>query len=292
MASTAQFCPACGASTNPSGREVTGVVAATTATRKALIPAMVAALIVLVIVVAILVSKAHQSVIASQPLPAPVAPSVLAVPPAAPPVAPPITNAPSQPAPKAPAVTNAPSKKPPVLPAEDARYLAFLQQIEQRRVALDNDPSAAEAMMGSVRSMQSAATDPEQQGAKVNQGMSSLDQGYSAYQGKYQTLIRDFRSVQPPVDCTEIANKYFAALTDYADIISKTQVILRNIHMGSTPDYGALMQAQGVLQEAQTKVGADLSGADNAMQALCTHYGVPKPFQIQIPGAASPLTGL
>lgn len=285
MASTAQFCPACGAPANPSGREVTGVVAATNATRKALIPAMVAALVVLVIVVAILMGHRHPAVVATQPVPPPVAPSVIAAPPAAPPVAPPVTSAPSQPAPKAPAVTSAPSKTPPALPPEDARYLAFLQQIDQRRIALDNDTSGATQMLAQAHLMQGQEmnqADPDQHNSSVAGNVGKLSSGFSDYVTKWNMLARDFRAVNPPPDCSLIANSYYKFLTGYAATISKLQVALLN------GDIGAAMGAQG----AQQQINADAMAADQHLSDLCTHYGVPKPFSIQVEGASSPLTGM
>jgi hypothetical protein len=175
--------------------------------------------------------------------------------------------------------------------------LAFLQQIEQRRVAETNDTSEASSMQAAVGQLQGAQTDPDQvdnQEANIKQTFGKLNQGYTDYQMKWQALIKDFRSYPPPPDCTDIANKYFAALTQYADIISKTQIMLQGIQMSTsgTPDYGSIIKLQPVLQQAQTQVNADLTGADGAISQLCTRYNVPKPFSIQVEGASSPLTGI
>ena len=285
IASTAHFCPSCGTPLGSGGPSVTRVEAATDTTRRLLVPGMVAALVVLVIAV-VLLAHAHAPVTSANSQPAPSAPSVLSAPAVPPPSAPAITNAPSQPAPSAPAVTNAASKPVPTLPPEDARYLAFLQGIEQRRVALNNDTSGATQMMQAAQGLQgmqgSGQDDPEQHNTAVQGSVGKISQGYSDYVTKCNDLARDFRTVNPPPDCTLIANNYMALLTDYAATVSKLQVALVN------GDIGAAMGAQG----AQKQVNTDASQADQQLAALCARFSVPKPFDIQVEGASSPLTGL
>jgi hypothetical protein len=284
IASTAMFCPSCGTPVNAGGRPATGVDAAVGVTRRMLIPAMIAALAVLVVVIIILISRPHEPVIAARSEPVP-APSVLSAPTAAPQPAPPVTSAPSQPAPPTPPVTNSASKKPPALPPEDARYLEFLQQIDQRRIALDNDFSGASQLLQSAQAMQGEegdTDDPQQHNSSVQGSVGKMSQGYSDYTTKWNALTRDFRSVVPPPDCSLLANDYLQFLTDYAATISKLQVALLN------HDIGAAMGVQG----AQKQIDTDAMQADNQITQLCNRYGVPKPFSIQTEGSSSPLTGL
>jgi hypothetical protein len=285
IASTAQFCSGCGTPVG-SGPQVTPVEAATNTTRRLLVPATVIALLVLVVAV-VLLAHAHAPVTSAPSLTAPVAPAITNAPSAPAPAAPAVTNAPSQPAPVAPAITNAPSKAAPSLPPEDARYLAFLQQIEQRRVALNNDFGETGSMLQEAQGMQglqgdSGEGDPDQHNSQVQSGVGQISKGYGDYVTKCSDLTRDFRAVNPPPDCSLIANAYLALLTDYAATISKLQVALMN------HDIGSVMGEQS----AQKQINTDATQADQGISNLCTRFDVPKPFSIQVDGASSPLTGI
>lgn len=276
VASTAQFCPGCGASLADGAA---GVAPATNPSRRLVIPGLVAALVVLGIIVVALASKRGHPVTSAPSAPL-VAPPVTSAP-AAPQAAPPLTNAPTQPVAAAP-VTSAPSKPAPALPPDVAAYLRFLQGIEQRRVALANDTSGADAMMQTARQMQASQGDPEQHNQSVPGNVSQINRGYSDYTAKWNTLIGDFRRYPAPAACAGLANAYYTYVNDYASTISKLQVALMN------GDISAAMGAQG----AQKQINGDALAADAQIGQLCDHYGVPKPFGIQPEGSSSPLTGI
>lgn len=263
IASTARFCPGCGAS--QSAVEGGPKVETANGTRRFLVPAMLAALAVLVIAVAVLASKQGRPVTSA---------------PAAPP-APALLNAPTQTV-AAPAVTGAPSRPAPTLPPDVAAYLKFLQGIEERRVALSSDTSGAAAMMQTAQQMQGGQADPEQHNASTPNNVGKLNQGYSDYTAKWNTLAGDFRAVGAPPACSALANAYFTFLSGYVATISKLQAALLN------GDMTAAMGAQG----AQQQINADAVAADGQLGQLCGGYGVAKPFSIQPEGGSSPLTGL
>lgn len=278
LASTVQFCPACGASQAASASGGSKVEATADRTRRFLVPAMLAALVVLAIAVAVLAGKARRP-ITSAPQTAP-APAILSAPTDAP-AAPAVTSAPTT-APSAPAVTGAPSRPAPTLPPDVAAYLKFLQGIEERRVALSNDTSGAMAMMQTAHQMQGDQSDPEQHNTSTPGNVGKLNQGYSDYTAKWNSLAADFRAVRAPAACTALANAYFTYLSGYVATISRLQTALLN---------GDMSAAMGV-QGAQKQINADALAADGQLGQLCNGYGVAKPFSIQPEGGSSPLTGL
>lgn len=297
VSSAAKFCPNCAAPLTPtasgsaSGFTAHPLDAATRKSRSLLLPAAIVAVVVLAVAVAVLANKSRQqpSLLVS-PIPAPLSAPAITNAPALPPVtAPPLTNAPTQPLTAGPAVTNAPDRPAPQLPADAAAYLAFLQGIEQKRVAMNNDISGAMSMMTVAQGMQTAGTDPdkaesgnEQDAAKQN--AQKLSQGYADYALKWQALIREFRAAPVPPSCTLLANRYLTFLSDYTTVISKMQVALLNHDSSGLPDLSAVTQVQ-------TQVDADGTQADSALTDLCARYGVSKPFVIAPEGAAPSLLG-
>ena len=196
--------------------------------------------------------------------------------------APPLTNAPAQPPVTAPAVTNAPDKPAATLPPDVAAYLTFLQGIEQKRVAMNNDVSGATAMLGVAQGMQTqgadAAADPDQSSSggsqdAAKQSTQKLSQGYTDYAVKWQALVREFRSQPPPPACSQLASRYLLFLSDYTTVISKMQVALLNHDSSGLPDLSAVTQVQA-------QVNTDGAQADTALGDLCSRYGVSKPFVI------------
>lgn len=256
---------------------------AASGTRRLLWPAVIVALVVLLIAFSVLAAKYRESLLAAKSQTLAPAPSVLAAPSQPPPAAPPLLSAPSRPTPPAPALTNAPSVTPPGMPADVAAYLKFLQGIEERRVALNNDASGATAMLNQARGMQGDQGDPEAHNENAPGNVAKISGGYGDYSVKWQTLTRDFRAVVPPQPCALLANQYLQFLTGYAATISQLQVALQN------GDLGAAMGVQG----AQKKLNADAVKADDALAQLCQRYSAPKPFTIQPDGGGgSSLLGM
>jgi hypothetical protein len=304
VSSAAKFCPNCAASlTAPApGASVSSALTAhplDTATRKSrslLLPAAIVAVVVLAAALAVLVARSRQqtSLLVSQPPAAITAPAVTNAPVLPPTTAPPLINAPTPPPMTGPAVTNAPDRPKPTLPPDVAAYLAFLQGIEQQRIAMNNDVSGATAMLGVAQGMQgqgiqSAETDPDQSGPGSNQDAAKqstqkLSQGYSDYAVKWQALVRQFRSQPPPPACTQLASHYLLFLSDYTTVISKMQVALLNHDSSGLPDLSAVTQVQA-------QVNTDGAQADSALTDLCARYGVQKPFVISPEGAAPSLLG-
>ena len=329
--STARFCPNCAARLDGAGPNVGAApprvprpslapVAATAASnsRRLLIPGMIAALLVLAIAVAVLAAQSRrQSSMLASAAPPPASTPALTNAPAAPPTAAPaLTNAPAAPPAAAPALTNAPTPPPtaapgltnaptapgPALPPDVAAYLAFLQQIEQRRVAMNNDTSGASAMlslaegmggMGGGGGMPDISGDPEGENegkaqaakeAAAKQSTQRISQGYTEYALKWQGLVRDFRATPPPAACAALAGHYLTFLGDYTTIISKMQVALLNHDSSSLPDLSAVAQVQG-------QVNTDGAAADGELGSLCGRYGVPKPFIISPEGGSPSLLG-
>ena len=295
---------------------VAGVDDAAQKSRKLLVPGMIAALVVLAIAVAVLAAQSRRqaSLLASAAPPPASAPAVTNAP-AAPPIAAPaltnaptappasspaLTNAPTAPPISAPAVTNAPTAPAPALPPDVAAYLAFLQQIEQKRVAMNNDVSGATAMLGLAQGlggmgggMPDLSNDPEgadeakQQAAKqdeAKQNMQRISQGYTQYALKWQGLVREFRGTPPPPACAPLAGRYQTFLGDYTTVISKMQVALLNHDSSGLPDLSAVA---GV----QAQVNTDGGLADTELGNLCGRYGVPKPFVISPEGGSPSLLG-
>lgn len=292
-------------------RDAAVLEAAASKSRKLLIPALLAALAVLVIAVAVLAAQTrHQASLLVSQTPAPVSGPAVTNAPALPPVAAPpltgaptapvstgapLTGAPTQPPLSGPGVTNAPNAPAPSLPPDVAAYLAFLQGIEQRRVAMNNDVSGATAMLGLAQGLSAGGglagleSDPEgdQEGAKrdaAKETTRKISAGYGDYALKWQGLVRDFRATPPPPACTALAARYQTFLGDYTTIISKMQVALLNHNSSGLPDLSAVAGVQG-------QVNADGATADTALGDLCSGYGVPKPFVIAPEGAAPSLLG-
>ena len=326
VSSAARFCPNCAARLDGADPNVgaappriprppiVGVEDAARKYRSLLVPGMVVALVVLAAAVAVAHFHAQPNVLTSAApaaLPTPAltnaptgpptgGPPLTGAPTAPPAAAPPLTGAPTQPPVSGPGVTNAPTAPVPALPPDVAAYLAFLQGIEQRRVAMSNDTSGATAMLSLAQGMggigggvPDLSSDPEgndadkQQAAKeaeAKQNMQRISQGYTDYALKWQGLVRDFRATPPPPACAALAGRYLTFLGDYTTIISKMQVALLNHDSSGLPDLSAVAGVQG-------QVNTDGSLADTELGNLCGHYGVPKPFVISPEGAAPSLLG-
>ena len=285
VSSAARFCPNCA---QPLGGEAPGsaatkVEAAAQGTRKLLVPALVIALAVLVVAL-VLAGRKQPSVLVAQPPPPIAEPAVTNAPTPPPTAAPAVTNAPTQPPTVAPAVTNAPMQAAPMLPPDVAAYLTFLQGIEQRRMALNNDVSGAMAMMTVAQGMQGAGTDPEGGEDAAKQSTQKLSQGYADYGLKWQSLIRDFRAAPAPPACSLLANSYLKYLSDYTTVITKLQVAVLNHDSSGLPDLSGVTQVQA-------QVTADGASADGELGHLCDRYAVPKPFSIGADSAAPSLLG-
>ena len=328
--SAARFCPNCAARLDgavptvpprvprPPLTSAVGMDAAASNSRRLLIPGMIAALAVLVIGVALLAARLHQqaNMLASAAPPPASAPALTNSPTAPPLAAPALTNAPTAPPSASPALTNAPGATPsaapgltnaptapgPALPPEVAAYLAFLQKIEQQRVAMNNDTSGAMPMLAMVQGMggmsggmPDISNDPEgtdeakQQAAKedaAKQSMQKVNQGYTAYAEKWQGLARDFRATPPPPACAPLAGRYMTFLGDYTTMVTKTQVLLLNNH-----DQSSMAELTSLLSTAQGQINTDGGAADAELGSLCGRYGVPKPFIISPEGGAPSLLG-
>ncbi len=265
--------------------------------RALLLPAALVTVVVLAAALAVLAAKSRTSpsLLVSPPPSAASAPAVTNAPPPVPTSAPPLTNAPTQKPFTGPAVTNAPDKPASALPPDAAAYLFFLQGIEQKRIALNNDVAGANAMLGIAQGMQTAGATPDTEtdgsGGEGNGGQDAakqntqkLSQGYSEYAAKWQGLIREFRATPAPPSCTILATRYQTFLGDYTTIISKMQVALLNHDSSGLPDLSAVTQVQA-------QVNTDSAQADGALTDLCARYGVSKPFTIAPEGASPSLLG-
>lgn len=294
VSSAAKFCPNCAQSLTLPPAMPSDVARKP---RALLLPAALVTVVVLAAALAVLAAKSHPSasLLVSPPPSAASAPAITNAPPPVPTSAPPLTNAPAQTPAVGPAVTNAPNRPAPSLPADAAAYLVFLQGIEQKRIALNNDVSGANAMLGIAQGMQTAGAmpDSETDGAggagnggqdAAKQNTQKLSQGYSEYALKWQGLVREFRATPAPPSCTILANRYLTFLGDYTTVISKMQVALLNHDSSGLPDLSAVTQVQA-------QVNTDGTQADGALTDLCARYSVSKPFTIAPEGASPSLLG-
>ena len=299
VSATAKFCPNCAAplsaGTVPPRAATHPLDTAARSSRSLLLPAAIAAVVVLAVALGVLANSRRQaSLLVSSPPAALSAPALTNAPAQAPLSAPPLTNAPAQTPLTGPAVTNAPDKPAPSLPPDVAAYLNFLQGIEQKRIAMNNDVSGANAMLGVAQGMQGQGGMPTGDPSEAEDGnkpqdaakasTQKLSQGYSDYALKWQALTREFRATPAPPSCTLLANRYYTFLTDYTTVITKMQVALLNHDSSGLPDLSAVASVQA-------QVNTDGAQADSALSDLCAHYGVPKPFVIAPEGAAPSLLG-
>ena len=225
----------------------------------------------------VLALRPSNPIVAAAPPPVVLSPPVITAPQTPVVESPPITNAPTQPPIATPPITNAPSVAPGVLPPDVAAYVKFLQGIEDRRVALNNDTSSAEALKESLQQSQSSSQiDPEQHNEAVSGNKAKASQLFADYTTKWQLLIRDFNATPAPTPCSALANDYGKFVSDYAATISKLQVALLN------GDISQVMALQG----AQKEITATGIQADQDLSDLCTRYSAPRPFTIQPEGAS------
>jgi hypothetical protein len=306
VSSTARFCPNCAAPLNgaspppgPAGLTAHPLDTATRRSRSLLLPAAIVAVVVLAIALAVLAAKSRQqaSLLVSPTPVAVAAPAVTNAPVLPPTVAPPLTNAPTAPPMTGPGVTNAPDKPTPTLPPDVAAYLSFLQGIEEKRIAQNNDLTSGMALMPIVNGLsgtQGADTegdpsDPSDGQNSQKAGFNQTNHGLGNIDLKFQMLVREFRSKPPPPSCTLLANKYLLFLGDYSTLISKMQVMIMK-HVDDPNDQSGPSEA-AALSQAVPQINTDGTQADSALTDLCAHYGVPKPFVIAPEGAAPSLLG-
>ena len=249
--------------------------------RMALMLTMAIGLVILLAIIFVMANHPRTSVLTDENAPPPPAPAVIAAPSTPPVGAPPLVSAPAAAPIAAPPLTSAPSTEPGALPPDAAAYVKFLQGIEERRIALNNDTDSATAMYGVANQMKANGQDPDPEQATTdsNNGTAKIGSGFGDYSTKWQTLVHDFDATEPPASCQVLGQQYHKFLSEYADVISKLQVALLNHDIGSAMS----------LQSAQQTIDADGIQADTDLTNLCNLYNAPKPFSIQPEGASPSL---
>jgi hypothetical protein len=260
-----------------------GIAATKSKVNVVLVYSIIAAILILAIVAAFSLNKFTSVVRATSSLPdaaPPLVQSPAALQPASPvtqaptttAAAPPLVQAPSTAA-TAPPLTAAPATTAPTAPQAIIDYLAFLQKMEQSRVALENQEEAA--LMPLLGTAEGMKTDTDEQ--QKNSGLDQINQGMSDNMAKWQALIKQFQQNPPPDGCEEVGNAYYKFLQDYTDLESQIQVALAN------GDTAKVLQ----LQSAQSTVNQDANTADGALSEVCTRYNAKKLFVISADGSTS-----
>jgi hypothetical protein len=276
---TAKFCSQCAASLvgeptiprPPQHVEQTKIDVVAARSKTVLMSVLAGAVVILVAVAGFAVNK-YTSVLNSTPVAPVSAPPVVEVAPTTPPAAPPVIQAPAAPPPSAPPVTQAPQPTAIVPPPAVVTYLAFVQQMEQSRLTLEQNQIAA--VLPLLTTAQDLKTDNSED--KTN-GTTQIDQAMTSNLGKWQALIARFQAQTPPDGCDQLANSYYKFLQDYTDLSSQIQVALEN---------GDTAKVIG-LQGAQTIVDQDASAADGALLAVCNHFNAKKLFVISADGSSA-----
>jgi hypothetical protein len=181
--------------------------------------------------------------------------------------APPLAQAPNTNI-SAPPLAQAANTQLPGPPQAILNYLAFVQQIEQQRNALEAEETAAILpLLGVAQGMKTDMDDDDN--AKQND-LGKINDGMTDNLQHWQALIKQFNSVAPPQGCDELGNDYYKFLQAYTDLASQIQVALAK---------GDVAKVLG-LQSAQNILNQDASNADGALASVCTKYNAKKTFVI------------
>jgi hypothetical protein len=219
------------------------------------------------------------------------------------PAGPPLTQAPAPKVPEAgPPVTAAPSQPPPAPPKEDpdkAAVEAYLRQvsaIEKQRQDIVNDTAQLLVMLQVMKAMagglsnaqmdQLLAVDAEEEAAakeKAKQQTSGQVMGQmQSYSGRLRALDQQFRAIKVPKPAYAFAASYDNALARYVAAIDSLAITLQKAEGVTDPAQATAVITQ--LQQARSQLTAavaqGLSAADGQLAALCSKYGIPKPFTV------------
>lgn len=276
-------CPACNAV----------VIERATATQKkpwALVGILAAIVVVLLgLLVRSWLTRGPQVTAAPAPVQAPAGPPLTQAPePKTPAPGPPVTAAPSQPAPALP-------KEDPDKAAVEA-YLRHVSAIEKQRQDIVNDTTqllvmiqVMKAMAGGLSSAQIdqlTAIDPEEEAAakaKARQQTSGQAMGQiQSYSGRLRALDQQFRAIKVPKPAYPFAASYDNALARYVAALDSLAITLQRAEGITDPAQATAVITQ--LQQARAQLSAavaqGLSASDAQLAALCSKYGIPKPFTI------------
>ena len=188
-------------------------------------------------------------------------------------------------------VTNATAPAP---PKEVLDYLAFLKDIERRRIALAKR-HMGQAMVISTQITASNITaqmseEPEKEEKKAYNEFQELLNTMST---EWQQLSGAFRSVAPPSQCKALAEVYYEVLRSTSDGMTKVGTSMAQALSGDASNaIKSLTEMQGAgMGSASQAVTDSCKAADTELGTVCSKFGIQKDFDIVDDSSGSSLVG-
>jgi len=179
---------------------------------------------------------------------------------------------------EAPSVLEAESPKPP--PKHVVDWLEHLRKTEERRRHLERAYAPAFSMLFQALAMRAAPMksaaedDLDRAEEELERQREKLRQGYQQRQREWAELIQYFKSVLPPPECQTLADSYFAALSEYVNIILQIERSFIENDLGVISLVGSV----------QSELNVRFARADEELTRVCEQYGIRKYFSIAAQG--------
>jgi hypothetical protein len=178
----------------------------------------------------------------------------------------------------APSVLETEAPKPP--PKHVVDWLEHLRKTEERRRRLERAYAPAFSMLFQALAMRAspmksaAEDDLDRAEEELERQREKLRDGYQQRQQEWAQLLQYFRSVPPPPECQTLADAYFAALSEYVNIILQIEKNFIENDLGVIPLLGSV----------QSDLNARFARADEELTRVCEQYGIRKDFSIAAQG--------
>lgn len=167
------------------------------------------------------------------------------------------------------------------MPQEVADWLEFLHHIEDEKNDLTikqmADMKVFQQMLNTL-GPGIGELDPTDQTGEPGQDPGTVTKGkFEDMRPKWEALVTEFQSKQPPDECKPIADDYYDALSEIPGEIADIEDVLNQVN--SDPQ-AALVKAQAMQSESYKTIDSKFASADGRVQAICDKYGVKKWFNI------------
>lgn len=163
-------------------------------------------------------------------------------------------------------------------PTDISDYLAFLKDVENRKMALIKKQTAQTlSMYGNMLGGQVAAVNEDK---PADQYLKDINKGNEDFAPQWDQLTKYFLTKTPPPSCTELQQKYYTHLGKMQSVLTKLHNALAS---ATNPDKtGDALQALTEMQgSASAEADASAKAADDSLADVCDKYRLRKDFDIK-----------
>jgi len=175
-----------------------------------------------------------------------------------------------------------PHQNGPGMPDDVRRYLHHVERIEKAKNELESRMIAElqifKTKLGTFEGAEGLLNHDQDLGGDGKRVDQETHDTFGDVKGRWEKIVTDFKSVDPPPQCVQLRDNYYRALSEVPGLAGDVADIMNLVQ---TDPASALQKAQGMQNKSSEFIDKYFGKADDDLGQICSIYNTSKWFDIK-----------